>query len=137
MPLTNYTQAKILGLLLQDVSYGPLADVYVALSTTTPAEAGTGFTEPSGNAYARVTVAANTTNFPAPTEGASGSTISNGTAITFPQATGSWGTVTYVGLYDAATAGNLLAYGALTTSQTISSGGQLSFAIGEMALTLN
>jgi len=139
MPFSNYLQNKILAAVLNDAAYAAGATVYVGLSTTTPDETSgaTNFTEPSGNAYARVAVAANTTNWPAPTDSTSGATVSNATAITFPQATGSWGTVTYAGLFDAATGGNLLAYGALTTPQTISSGGQLSFQAGELPLSLN
>jgi hypothetical protein len=62
--------------------------------------------------------------------------MQNNIAITFPTATGSWGTVTYFGIYDASTAGNLVGYGALTSSQTISSGAP-SFAVGALTVTNN
>ena len=43
-------------------------------------------------------------------------------AITFPAPTASWGVVTGTGIFDAATGGNMLFYGALTISKTINNG---------------
>lgn len=138
MPFTNYLDQKLVELIFSDTAYTIPATLYVALSTTTPTQAGASFTEPSGNAYARVAVTNNSTNFvAAASQPATGYEMENGTVITFPAATGSWGTVTYFGIFDAATAGNLLAYGALTTSQTISSGDTASFAVDALTITLN
>lgn len=92
---------------------------FVALSTTAPTNTGTNVTEPVGGAYARVGVTKNATNFPA----AAARSISNGTAITFPAPTASWGTVTHFALYDAATAGVFCGWGAFASGTTISSGG--------------
>jgi hypothetical protein len=75
----------------------------------------------------------NGTNWPA----ASGGAKSNGAAITFPQATASWGTVTHFGILDAATSGNLLCWGALSASKTIDAGDTPSFAAGELDITLD
>ena len=81
---------------------------YLALFTTAPtSDSGAGAVEPVGNGYARVQTSAATWNAAA---GSGPSTISNAGAITFPTATGSWGTVVAFGLYDAAAAGNLLAW---------------------------
>lgn len=138
MPFTNYLDQKLVELVFSDTAYTVPATLYVGLSTTTPAQTGTGFTEPAGSGYARVAVTNNTTNWVAAgSQPATGYEMENGTAITFPAATGSWGTVTYFGIFDAATAGNLLAYGALTTSQTISSGDTASFAVDALTVTLN
>ncbi len=144
MPYTDYLDGALNQMVFGDTAYTVPADLYIALSTTTPVQAkGTAtpywnFTEPSGSAYARVTVANNTTNWvAAASQPATGQEQDNGTAITFPTATGSWGTVTYFGIFDAATAGNLLAFGALTTSQTISSGDTASFAAAALTITLD
>ena len=144
MPFTNYLDQALVTEVFGAVAYTVPADVYVALSTTTPVQAeGTAtpywnFTEPSGSGYARVTVANNTTSWVAAgTQPSTGYEVDNGVAITFPSATGSWGTVTYFGIFDAATAGNLLGFGALTTSQAIASGDTPSFAVGALTITNN
>lgn len=102
---------------------------YVGLFTAAPSDAGGG-TECSGGSYARVNA---NTLFGA----ASGTTMSNDGAITFPTATGSWGTVTHFGIFDASTAGNLLIWGALGTSKAVGSGDTASFATGELDITLD
>lgn len=68
---------------------------------------------------------------------ATGWAIANDGAITFPTASASWGTVTHFGVFDASTAGNLLYWGALTTSKAVGSGDTASFAVGELDVTLD
>jgi len=133
MPFTYYLDNQLINEAFGGVAYTPPATLYVGLSTTAPAQGGTGITEPSGNGYARVAVTNNTTNFPNATNGSK----SNGTTITFPASTGSWGTVGYFFVADAASAGNILAYGTLNNPQTVSSGDTLSFAVGALTITLN
>ena len=98
---------------------------YIGLFTDDPTDAGTG-TEVSGNAYARTAV----------TFTVSGDTASNSGAVEFPEATGSWGTITHMGIYDAATSGNLIAHAALTASKAIASGDIRRFPIGDIDVTL-
>lgn len=136
MPFTYYTDNAVVALLFNDTAFTALANVYLALSTTTPTQVkGSApywnFTEPVGNGYARVTIASTTGNFPAPTTGST----NNSGSVSFPQATGSQGTVTYFGFFDAASGGNLIGYGALNTSQTIVSGNVLTFAIGQLTMS--
>ena len=107
---------------------------YYALSTSTPVAAGTGFTEPVGGSYARV--ANNPVKFPGTATGSAPASVSNDLDITWPEATGSWGTLTYWGIYDASTSGNLLAFGALDSSQAVGSGDQIKFGIGDLTVTL-
>lgn len=95
------------------------ATYYVGLSTTQPTDAGTGITEPSTGAYARVAVTNNTTNFP----NASARAKSNGTAITFPSPTGTWGTVKWAVLYTASTGGTFCGWGELSEAISPVSGG--------------
>lgn len=95
----------------QNVSLAPTA--YLALSTTDPA---TSVTEPSGNGYARVLIG----NYQQPLTQVMGA-AANGQAtnvaeIKFNEATGSWGTCTHGVIYDAATGGNIIAWGALQAS---------------------
>jgi len=104
---------------------------YIGLSTTTPTNTGTNVTEPTGGSYARVAVTNNATNWPA----ASARAKSNGVAITFVAATASWGTATHFVIYDAASGGTFVAWGALSGATAIGTGVQVSFAIGDLDIT--
>lgn len=99
---------------------------YLALFTSDPGEA-SGGTELSGNGYVREAV----------TFSVSGDTATNTAAIEFPVATGSWGTITHVAVYDASTLGNQIAYAALTTSKTIATGDVLRVPAGDLDITLD
>jgi len=99
---------------------------YVALFTTNPAEDASG-TEVSGGGYARQ---------PA-TFTVSGNTASNSGAIEYPTATAGYGTVSHVGVFDASSGGNLIAYAALTTSKTIETGDVLRIPAGDLDITLD
>lgn len=113
------------------------ANYYVALSSTTPTNAGGNFTEPVGNGYARELIANNKTTFTAAAVGGFGRQVSNAIAISFPPASGgNWGTMTHFGLYDAPTGGNLLDWGPLTPAVTINDGVQWDFPENQMILAL-
>jgi hypothetical protein len=107
-------------------------NVWVGLYTATPSDAGGG-TEVTGGSYARVAVARTGAGFNAAT-GAAATTANTG-AITFPTATAGWGTVTQFGIFDAATAGNMVFWGDLTNSKTVGSGDTVSFAGGTITIT--
>jgi hypothetical protein len=82
---------------------------YVALYTTAPTDdTGAGAVEVSGGGYARVATASATWN--AASTGTDPTTLANAQAITFATASANWGTVVAFGLYDASSAGNLLAW---------------------------
>jgi len=68
---------------------------------------------------------------------ASAGGISNKETVYFPEATGSWGTCTHYLLFDAATGGNLLAFGALTDSITPTNGTVPLIRTGELQMTLS
>lgn len=125
---------RVLDLLLgssHDTTAMP-ATVYVALLTTAPSDAnGTSLVEVTGGSYARVAVTNNSTNWP----NAASRLKSNATLVAFPTSTASWGTVVGFALYDAATTGNFLAYGALGSSLTIASGVTPQFVAGALTVT--
>jgi len=102
---------------------------YVALFTVAPGETGGG-TECSGTAYVRQS-AAFTVSGTAPTQAA------NSAAVEFPTAGGAWGTIVAAGVFDALSAGNLLAFANLTTSKTIDTGDVLRFNTGTLIITLD
>jgi hypothetical protein len=128
---SDYLELELLDHVFGNASYSAPGTLYVSLFTAAPSDSGGG-TEVTGGAYARVAVTNNATNFPAAAAGAK----SNGTAITFPTATANWGTVVAMGVHDASTAGNLLAWADLTTSQAINTGATASFAVGDLDITL-
>lgn len=127
-----YLETIVLKLVLGATAYTAPTTLGIALSTAAYSNGATGasMTEvANANAYARVSQTNNTTNWPAPT-GSNPATSVNGTVITFPTATGSWGTILSAYIVDSATygAGNVL-YGAdLATSKPIGSGDTASFA---------
>lgn len=109
------------------------ATLYVGLSSTTPTNTGTNVTEPSSGSYARVAVTNNSTNWPTATSRSK----SNGTAVTFPTATGDWlsaANLTHFVIYDASTSGNFVGWGELTTPVSVTSGTQASFAVGALVI---
>lgn len=111
---------------------------FVGLSTTTPNEDGTGFTEPVGSAYARVSVTNNTTNWPAATTTSGVTSKANGTAFTFPNPTGNWGAVTHYGLFAASSGGTPLYWNPLDASISPKSGNTpVQFDIGNLVLTFD
>jgi len=138
MSFTNRTAQALLNSLFGKTSnFGALATVptiYVALSTTTPNEAGTNVTEPVGNGYARVSTAAGDWNT---ATNADPSVVTNANAVTFPEASGSWGDLTHFVLYDALTVGNVLGSAALTTPKTPTAGDIPLFPVGALTCSLD
>ena len=125
---SNYLENKILDHVLTATSYSQPSR-YLALYTASPGEAGSHASEvsTSGTAYARqaVTFAA----------AASGSSATNAT-VTFPTATANFGTITHVAVMDASTSGNVLFYGAVTTSKTIETGDTFQVSSGNLTISL-
>jgi hypothetical protein len=128
---SDYLENKVLDHVLGGGDYSRPATVYVALFTATPSDSGGG-TEVSGGSYARASVTNNATNWPAASDGSK----SNGTAIVFPAPTANWGTITSFGIFDAASSGNLLYWGALSASKTVNNGDAApQFAVGALTVT--
>ena len=126
MSFTNFLETEILDHVFAGAAYSAPSQHYLGLFTAAPGEAGGG-TELSGSAYVRKAV-----NF-----ATSGATTSNNAAIEFPTATGSWGTVTHVGVFDAASSGNLMAYATLSSSKAIATGDVFRVPTGDLDITLN
>lgn len=124
--MSNYLENALINATLRNTSYTSPAAVYISLHTADPTDAGTG-TEVSGNAYIRQSA-----TFGAPSNGVSTTTAD----ITFPQATASWGTIGWIGIWDASTSGNLLYHTALDTSKSIDTGDIFKIASGSLTVTL-
>ena len=127
MSFTNYLETEILDHVFAGAAYTAPSTLYIGLFTAiSDGETGS-VTEVSGSAYARQTMAFTT----------SGATTSNNATVEFPTATGSWGTITHVGIFDASTSGNLMVYATLTSSKTIADGDVFRVPAGDLDITLN
>ena len=130
---SNYLENKVLDHVLTSTGYTAPSTRYLALFTNGSGnaaanlEAGTLTDEVSGNAYARKTV-----TFAA---ASSGSSATNAT-VTFDAATGNWGTITHVAVMDNSTGGNVLFWGAVTTSKTIEQGDTFQVSSGNLTVSL-
>ena len=124
--ISNYLENALINGTLRATTFTAPAAVYVSLHTADPTDAGSG-TEVSGGSYVRQAA-----TFGAPSNGASTTTAD----ITYPQATASYGTVGWIGIWDASTSGNLLYHSPLNTSKTIDTGDIFKITSGSLTVTL-
>lgn len=122
---SNYLENKVLDHVFGGNAYSAPGTLYLALYTSDPGDDNSG-TECSGTSYARQTIAFTVTN----------DTASNTSAVEFPTAGSSWGTITHVGILDALTSGNLLAHGALTASKVVAQGDVFRVPASDLDITL-
>lgn len=120
--LSDYSELELLDHVC-NAAYTPAATVYLGLSTADPGDDAAGLAEPSGNGYVRKAI----------TFGAAASRkVTQSGAVTFDEATGSWGTISHWGIFDAESSGNMLAHGAFAASKSIVSGNTASVADAEI-----
>lgn len=131
---TDYVVNKLLDLMFRNVAYSQPA-TYLGLTTTTSSDA-TGGTEASGGSYARLLINKVGGASPAWATVSGGATALN-QQTDFTAATGSWGTVVSSAIYDASSAGNMLAYDNNTADQAVASGDTWRYASGEWDLSLS
>lgn len=137
MSFSDYLEGKVLNHVFGGTSYTAPTTLYVGVFTSASSDSAAG-TEVSGNGYARQSVAFTVS-------GTSPTTASSSAAVEFPEATGSWGTVTYAGVFDALTGGNMLAHAQLTDPadfttalpKTIGTGDILRISAGNLKVTLD
>ncbi len=128
MSFSNYLETELLDHVFTNSAYTSPTNVYVSLHTANPDEDASGAeVSTSGTAYARQ----------AGTFSVTGNTATTTAAVEFPTATASYGTVTHVGIWDASSAGNMLAYAALTASKAISTGDVFRIPAGDLDITLD
>jgi hypothetical protein len=125
---SDYLEDKLLKHAFTNTTYTPAATMYVGLYTTAPTDAGGG-TQVSGGSYARTSVTF--------TVSGTSTLCTNSAAVEFTAATASWGTIVAVGVFDASTAGNLLAWADLTVSKTIDTGDIFRIPTGDLDITLS
>lgn len=128
MSFSNTYETHVLNYVFTTTSVTRPTAWYLALFTSNPAEDASGTeVSTSGTAYARQSA----------TFTVSGNTASNSGAIEFPTATANYGTVSHVGVYDASSGGNLIAYAELSTSKVIETGDVFRVPDGDLDVTLD
>jgi hypothetical protein len=106
------------------------ATLYVGLYSADPGDGETGGTEQVGENYTRQSIAFEATG----TNGV----FQNASSVAFPPATGDgWGTIGGIGIFDAASAGNMLFHGALVASKVIGAGDVFTLPAGNVTITFN
>ncbi len=126
--ISDYLENELLDHVLGTGAFAVPTDIYLSLHTTPCTDAAPG-TEVATGSYARTVMNAWDAGASRATE--------NTNAITFPQATASWGTVTHVGIYDAVTGGNYLGWSDLTVSRAIGNGDTAEFAAGDIDVSFS
>jgi hypothetical protein len=130
---------QVFGYANSGAGFAPTANaLYIGLFSTNPVNGVVG-TELSGSNYARVTTNASTgTGGWTVTNAASASTpvtVTNINTVVFPNATANWTAAVGFGVFDATSAGHMLAWGPIT-STVVGSGNIASFGAGALVLTL-
>jgi len=123
--MSNFLENELYDHVLRNAAYTSPANIDVSLHTADPTDDASG-AEVSGGSYARTAV-----TMGAPTNGSG----TNSADVQFPQATGDWGTVTHIGIWDATSSGNMLFHTPLDTSKNITTGDVFKIASGSLTVT--
>lgn len=136
MSFGNTTETDLLEKIFKAtaLSWDANTDLYLALHTADPGEAGSQTTsEATYTSYARVAVSRSGTGWTV-----SNPTATNAALVQFPTATGGSNTITHVSIGTASSgAGQILVSGALNSSLSVSSGIQPQFSAGALVFTLD
>ena len=125
--MSDYLELKFLDHFTGTASTSAPSAVYLGLATGSIGDDASG-TELTGNNYSRkaITFAS-----------ASSGSIASNANVEFDPATGSWGSVSHWGIFDASSSGNLLFHGSFTSAKTIASGDILKVASGSLTISAN
>jgi hypothetical protein len=121
---SDWGEDAVLNAVFRGIALTGVGTLYISLHNGDPTDANVTSTElPIGtNGYSRVAWASNTTNWSPPQTAGSARQVANAANVIFGLPTGDWNLgnpVTHVGIYTAATAGNLVASGVLGTPRTV------------------
>jgi len=138
MSFTDWLENEVLNAILGATATLLPATVEIGLSTTSIEDDGSGYTEPVGGSYARVSVTNDNTNWAPSVSGSK----ENAADIDFPAATGSWGTVTDwficdVGLSQIYIKGVLDDGSGAPLPRPITSGDEFKFPAGDLRIELD
>ena len=126
---SDFLEEELLDHVLNGLTWASPASVWIGLYTAVPSDAGGG-TEVSGTGYARIQMTGGWT--------VTVNVADNTAIIDFGTAgAGGWGTIGWVGIFDAVTGGNLLFWGALSATKTVNDGDSFQFAASALTVTLD
>lgn len=123
--LSNVHAASILNASLRSGTY------YLALFLTDPTASGTG-TEASGGGYARKVI-----SFDAPSLVAGKQQVKNTDAVDYGVITADIGTVSYWGIFDSQTGGNLLWFGSFARGKNVLNGDAITVNAGAIVCNIS
>ena len=123
--LSNVHAASILNTSLRSGTY------YLALFLTDPTASGTG-TEASGGGYARKVI-----SFDAPSLVAGKQQVKNTDAVDYGVITADIGTVSYWGIFDSQTGGNLLWFGSFARGRNVLNGDAITVNAGAIVCNIS
>lgn len=141
--MSDYLEDSLIDHIFRTSSWSKPSVLGFALLTTQAVDSdsgvfstGTGVEVTNAGAYVRQARNPSDANWDAAT-GGNGQTA-NAAAITFPEATASWGTVVAMAIVDSVTfdAGNMLFHSTVGTSRTIDGGDTAEYAAGAITVTL-
>lgn len=118
---TDYLELKTLDHNLGTSAFTMPANVYIGLYTASPTDTGSQSNEVSGSNYAREAITF---------DAAAAGVTQNVLLIQFDTPSGSWGTVSHWGLFDALTTGNMLYWSAFDTARAITTSDDVEIPIG-------
>lgn len=126
--LSTYYRTKVMNVLRGTTCSGFAP--YIALCNGDPTGSGNEF---SGNNYTRIAI-----TMTAPAQQSSGTALSQNSAeVLSGVATGAWGTLTTVAIYDAASSGNAYAVINIGTSYNVTTGYAVGFHAGDIQFNIN
>lgn len=127
--MSNALEDDLLDHVLKNTTYTQPTNLYLGLWTADDGlESGVVTSEVSGGAYARTTA-----TFAAAASG----TSTNSAAVSFPQATGAWGTVSHTALCSALTGAAVLFHGTLSADKIVSSGDTFKFNAADFSISMD
>jgi hypothetical protein len=124
--VSDFLANALVDLIFRGQTYAFPSLVYFGLFTAAPSNAGGGTEIGGGVGYSRTSLVPSLTSLSGTQSAGStvassgtGGRVSNNAAVTFPQPSGSWGTPAWAGIFDAASAGNLLFHRSLASPSSI------------------
>ena len=131
MSSTNFAKNKSQDFIFGAISFTPPGNYYLGLSTSTISSSGSNATEPSGANYARVALPNTKSTF---TYSSSGCLVNNA-LVSFPQSSGSWGTIINIGLWDSLTSGSIYYYTTLNPAIVIQANTTVTFSASAITIS--
>ncbi len=138
--MSNYLESQVIQHIFRTATFTKPTALAIALCTAAPTDTHTGANIPevaNSGSYARQSLNPLDANW-ADVSGGNGTT-SNSSAITFPAATGDWGTITHVAIVDNSTygSGNMFFWGSLTVTKIVTNGDTFQFATSQLSVRVD